>query len=238
MAEATDTISGATDIIRGFIPSAKGFGTGFVSIIAWVILAIVFLVIIGLVSFFVVKRLKFNKKIIVFEKIAGRWEPTKNDRAMEVKLSTGGDTIFYLSKSKKYLPNPSKQMGRRVYWYFIRQDGEWINFELGDLDEASRSVGAKFLDKEMRFARTQIQRGLKERYDAPGFWKQYGLLIMSIAYIAIIGVMAWLLFDKFLDVSQNINAGIAAVPTVLDKLNQVLGAMENVCSGGAGYAVT
>ena len=65
-------------------------------------------------------------------------------------------------------------MGRRIYWYVIREDGEWIKFELEDIDQKMRKAGVHYLDKEMRYARTALEEALKERYDKPNFWKEYG----------------------------------------------------------------
>lgn len=217
--------------VGGITPNIKLFGGGFINAIAWLIIIALLLLSMGVGVFFWIRSRRFNKKIVIFEKINGVFQPTGNDRATELKYSTGGDTVFYLLKKRKYIPNPSIQTGNRTYWYFVRSDGEWINFGLEDLDEMSKKVGAQFLDKEMRYARTQIQRGLKERYDKPGFWQQYGLLIFSLAYIALIGIMSWLLFDKFLDVASATNNGVEVAGQVMEQVKQVLGSLDNVCGG-------
>ena len=203
---------GAT--IKKIIPSAKTGGM-FVSIIALFIFGVIFIILTGVITYFVIRRMKFNKKIVIFERINDKFQPTRKDKAMEVKFSTSGDTIFYLQKNKKYLPNPRLQSGRRVYYYFIRQDGEWINFELTDLDEESRKMGAKFLDKEMRYARTQIQKGLKERYDKPGFWQLHGQTIMNIVYYVVMGMMVWLALGKFIEL-------VGSLDGVVDKVNNLM----------------
>ena len=228
MADITDTAGG---IVSGMIPKAQSIGSGFIGMMAWLIALITTIAILGIVIFFIFRRLKFNKKILIFEKINGVFQPTRGDRCAEVKLSTSGDTIFYCLKHKKYLPNPSIQTGRRIFWYFIREDGEWINFSLKDLDEESKKVGARFLDKEMRYARTQIQKGLKERYDKPSFWQQYGVLVMNIVWIAMIGIMTFLLFDKWIDLASTTNAGVETAGRVLEKVEQVLANLDNICSG-------
>jgi len=229
-----DAVGSATNVIKGFVPKIGIFGSSAIGYIAWVIIIVLIAIVFGIGIFFFIRSKKFDKKIIIFEDINGRFEPTKNDRATEVKLSTGGDTIFYLLKHKKYIPTPSLQTGRKIYWYFIRQDGEWINFGLEDLNESSRSIGAKFLDKEMRYARTQIQRGLKERYDKPGFWQQYGMIIFNITYMVLLGVMIWLLFDKWLDLASVTNKGVETAGIVMEKVDSILGGLDNICSGGSG----
>ncbi len=223
----TQQVSGA---VGQFIPGFVTLGSTF-QFLTWILFFLLFLAGGGVVGFIYLYRRKFNKKIVIFEKINGVFQPTRSDRASEVKLSTSGDTIFYLKKHKKYIPNPSIQTGIRTYWFFIREDDEWINFGLEDLDLLSKKVGARFLDKEMRFARTQIQKGLKERYDKPSFWQQYGLLLFSIAYIVIIGIMTWLLFDKWIELAGTTNAGVETAAKVMEKIDQTMGSLANLCSG-------
>src|SRR3990167_4238345 len=150
------------------IESLKGYATGLIpklstgfNYLTYLIIIVLIMLVVGSIIVFMVYRMRFKYKIIIFEEINGNFEPSRTDKACEIKLSTAGDTLFYLSKHKKYLPNPSIQTGRRIFWYFVRSDDEWINFGLENFNEQSRKVGARFLDKEMRYARTQIQKGLK-----------------------------------------------------------------------------
>jgi len=212
-------------------PALIRFGT-------WAILFLIFVIIVGVATFFLIKRMKFNKKIVIFERINGRWEATKRDRAMEFRFGTGGDTVFLLSKLKKYIPTPSIQTGRNTYWMFIREDGEMINFELTDLDELSKKMGARFLDKEMRYARVSLQRQLKDRYTKTGFLEKYGGLIAYVSLIAVTGIMMYLLFDKFLEIGNSLAGAVDAARTVQESTNQILGNLDNVCTGGSGLIPT
>lgn len=218
--------------ISGFLPDFSFGGT--VNFIAWLILLGVFILIAGVALFFFLQYRKFNIRIIIFEKIGGRYENTGRDRGAIMKFGKGGDTILFLLRRKKYLPTPSLQSGRRTYWYVIREDGEWINFELGDIDLQMKNAGVSYLDKEMRYARTQIQKGLKERYEQGGFWKQYGTLIASLGFIAILGIMTFLLFDKWIDLANTTNIGVETAGRVLEQAERILSAIDNIQSGGSG----
>jgi hypothetical protein len=224
-----DPVGEITNIAQNFIPQISG--AGFVNMFAWFIILILVIVLFGIIIFFMIRAMKFNKKLVIFEEINGVFQPTRKDRAGEIKFSTAGDTVFYALRHKKYLPNPSFQTGKRTYWYFIRSDGEWINFKPTNLNEAAKEMGAKFLDKEARYARTQIQKGLKERYDKPSFWQQYGVLIMNMAWVAMIGIMTWLLFDKWIDLASTTNAGVETAGKVMEQVEGVLSKLDNVCSG-------
>ncbi len=223
----------AHETLTDFIPDV-GLG-GVIGVIAALIIGAIIILLVSFVIFLYLQSRKFDKRIIVFEKIGGRYENTGRDRGAIIKFGKTGDTILYLLRRKKYLPTPSIQSGRKIYWYVIREDGEWINFSLGDIDMQMKKAGAKYLDNEMRYARTQIQKGLKERYEQSGFWKQYGTLIASVAFIVVLGVMVFLLFDKWIELAGVTNQGVATAGEVLEETKKVLSALDNICSGGSGF---
>ena len=153
------------EIGRDVMPTIFSGGASFIT---WFIILILFIGGIGVATFFILRRFKFKYRIIIWERVGSTYEPTRKDRAMELRFGQGGDTVFYLLKHQKYLPNPSLQTGRNTFHFYVRSDGEWINFQHTDFDEKQQKMGAKFLAKEMRYARTQIQKGLLERYQKPG----------------------------------------------------------------------
>ena len=229
-----DAKTQALQTVKGFMPNMPK-GTTVLTVGVVLIIAIIFLVGVGFVTFLIVRKRKFNKKIVIWEKIDGQFKPTGKDRAMEIKWSTAGDTIFYLMNRKIYKPRPTIQTGPNTFWYFIREDGEWINFGPGDFDEDSRKLHARFLDKEMRYARTQIQKGLRERYEKPNFWTKYGTVIMSVTFIVLIGMMTWLLFDKWVKLASETTHAIEVGGQVMEQAKNVLAALGHVCQGGSGY---
>lgn len=225
--------------IKQYIPNINLGGVFSVGV--WLILIFVFAVICGLITYFIVMRMRYKFKIIVWEKVNGRFEITGRDKAMEMPLSRFGETVFYLQKRKKYIPRPNKQVGRRQFFFFVREDGQWINVDLEDIDTKAKRMRIHFTDKSMNYARTQIERALKERYDKPNFFERYGTIIVSIIFVVLLGILTWLLFDKWLELARVTNAGVETsglimdkTATVIDKLNTVLSAMDNICQGGSG----
>jgi len=202
-----------------------------VGVVTYILVGLVILILLGVVAYVIILRLKFNRKIVIFEKINGKFEPARKDRAMFVRFGIGGDQIFFIKKLKKYVPIPELQTGRNTYWFFLRQDGELINFAPGDFDEQSKRMGAHFLDKEMRYARVSLQGHWKERYDKPKFWEKYGSLIINVIAILIIMVFLFLILDKFLSSLGTIESLMETQQTVLETNNRVLGALDNICSG-------
>lgn len=207
---------------------------GIVGTITWGIVIILILTIIAVVTFVIMNRKKYKNQIVIFEKINGVPQDTGKDRACEISLNKGGDTVFYLQKRKKYLATPRIQSGKRKFYFYIREDGEWLNFSLADFDDSMRKLNAHFLDKEMRYARTQLQRGLKERYETKNFLKEYAPMIISIMFIVIVGVFTWLLFDKWLGLAQATNDGVKTAGEVMKLAKEILGNLDNIRSGGSG----
>lgn len=224
-------MAGITEFIPDIAFDTSGVGKGI-----FIVIAIAFVVsLLGLVFFFALRHLKFNKKIVIWKKINGRYEIVKKDKAQEVSLKGTGDTIFYLRRFKKYLPTPRIQTGRNVFWYVVREDGEWINIGMGDIDEKFREIGAHFLDSEMRYARTQLQGHIKERYDKPKFWAQYGALIINVAAITIIMVFLFLIIQDMQGLSQSVVSAVDAAAKVNAETARILGAVDTVM-GSSGLA--
>ena len=220
------------DQISGFLPSFSG--GGILTVVMFFVIIIILIMIGALVTYFVIMALVYNKRIVIFEKIGGRAEVTIRAKAREVKVGDGGDTAFYIQRVKKFVPTPTIQTGRRTYWYYKRNDGELINIGISDIDEQMRVVKAHFLDKEMRYSRTALQRNMRERYDKLKFWDKYGGLIMYTVLIAITGIMVYLLFDKFIEVSSSVASAVNSAKEVLDASRDLLLAVDNVQSGSGG----
>lgn len=214
---------------------AKEVGFIGVGILAWFALLIVFSLIAGGIAYLLVHKKKYKNQIVVFKKIGGQFKPAIRDRAMEMKHGTDGTTIFYLKRLKKIIPTPSMQVDTNMYYFFERADGEWINFLPGDFDEQSKRMGAHFLDKEMRHVRLALESNLSNRLEKKPTWlAEHWTMIAGIGFIAIIGVMTFLLFDKWIELAAVTNAGVENAGDVMSKVSDILGAMDNICTGGSG----
>ena len=224
------------DQAADYIPNIGNKISLAVTLVTWLILLVVFTLVAIVVGFIIINKLKYKYNIVIFEKIGNRYEITTRDKAKRIVFGEAGDSVFYCRKRKKYLPLPSIQTGRRTYWFAIRDDDEWINIGIEDVNEKSKTMGIKFVDRDMKYARVAMQRNVKERFgDRKTFLQQYGGLIAYTGLIAVIGIMVWLLFDKFIDISANINAAIETANKVLDRTEKILAAQDNIASGGSGF---
>lgn len=213
-----------TDTVKQYVnlPSLSGIST-------IVILLVVFIVIgccVGIILYFYLMKKKYKYKVIVFEKVGKTIEPNIRDTAATIKLNEVGDLIFVLRHSKKKLPMPNTQTGRSTYWFYIRQDGEWINIGIEDIDNVMKEMNVNFLDKEMRYARSALQKNLGDRYQKPSFWKEYGAFIMYAIFIVIIGVMVYLSYGKMSDIAGNLAGMTKNLAELTDKIANLMDAVK------------
>lgn len=209
------------DISEGFI----------LGIIIWFFAVII---VSGIGAVFVIwyyRNKKFFIKINIFEKVNGVWTATRKDRAMETRLSNDGTIIHYWRKHKAFRPMPTLQSGPNTYFYFIREDGHYINFTLGDLNEQMRELGAKFHEKDVRYQNVGLRKSLKDRYDAPTFMQRYGGIITYTVLIVVTMIMIVMLFDKFLELTSRVEAILKVAPEIMDRYETLLATMNNVCGG-------
>ena len=217
------------DEIAGIIPKISFASYG--NIILWGLGLLVLVGMLALIAWLVIRHIKYKFKVVIFEKVGGKFQATVRDRAMSIPYGLGGDRVFYMRKLKRKEPMPQIQAGRNIYWFFMREDGELINFEPGDFDEQARQMGARFLDKEMRYARVSLQSHFKERFDKPKFWDKYGALIVQVGVILVMMVFLYLIIDKILEYTTTLKA-IAEIQSQIQEMNlKVLNAMEQVMGG-------
>lgn len=214
-----------TEIGKQVLPTVQIYGTWFVSAIAWLILIVIFVIIAGVIAYFVILRRQYRNKIILFEKINGRWIDTGKDRAMEIVFGDLGMSILFCKKHKKYLPRPQHQSGIRKFYYRVRADGNWENFEFID-DETPDIQRFHSVEKSISERNVGIRKGLGERYKQSNWLKDHAVMLVSIGFIVIIGIMTWLLFDKWIQLAQTTNAGVEASKKVMETSNQVINKLD------------
>jgi large-conductance mechanosensitive channel len=218
--------------VQGMLPSLSGVKSFFSSALgigAILILSILVIGLLGVGLYFILKYLKFNRTIVIFDKINGRWEVAGKDKAMEVRYNTMGDVVFYLRKRKKYLPRPDRQAGRRTYWFAIDGAGHWNNIGIEDIDFKKDEMQVN-MQVAMDYARTSLQRGVKQHYDKQTFMEKHGALVISVIFFTIIGIIFYLMIDKIVSVGSQLKVMADTGVQVMEKAQQVLAGLNNICS--------
>lgn len=169
-------------------------------------------VIMGLVGFIIyVKTVKKKYWIIinVFRLIGNVPTRVAIYSAREVTFGMAGDKLWKVApngmfklKTIKWLPVGKIQTAPREFWYYIREDGEWINFSLSDLNDIQKKAGVRFVQEDMRLQRLATERLLEQRLLNKTFWEKWGTVVMTVILFLVIAVCMVIMFfqwSKLLD---------------------------------------
>ena len=132
-------------------------------------LLIFFLVILvlGLIGFAVYMRIQKKQlkyKIPLYKMIGARPIKVGEYMAKDFKVGFAGDVLWYIPKLKKYIAMGTIQTAPSEYPHFAREDGEWINFGLGDIDAQMKLAKVKYVHSDMRSQRIAISNMLENRF--------------------------------------------------------------------------
>ncbi|MFB6246884.1 MAG: hypothetical protein ABEI74_04825 [Candidatus Pacearchaeota archaeon] len=201
-----------------------------------IIIGLVVLIFVGILAAFgtymYIQRKKYKYKVVIFERVNGVFQPTKRDKGKIEKISNAGDNVFILRKHKKTLPVPSIQTGQNTYWYYVSDDGEWINIGPADFDQQRRELGAQFLDKEMRFARSELHQMADRKYDQQSFLQKYGGLLASGAMLLLVGIAIYLIMDKVIEAMNQIPKMLEQATNVQEQTQKLVSRLEALKGSG------
>lgn len=220
------------DALGQFKPTfslSGGFGT-----ILTIIAILVFVGIIMIfITYLIIMSFKYNKKITIFENIAGQgYVPTGKDKAILVKVGDSGEEILKLRRRKLFRTAYGKRMGKNKYFFAIGDDGYWYNIVFGDLNKGLYEIGLKPIDKDVRYAYAGIRKNVKDN-----FGKKESVLIKMLPYIGlatlmlVFGIGMWFVTRNFVAASGSINTAMQTAKEVLQSSKEVIGALDNVVSG-------
>jgi hypothetical protein len=135
------------------------------------------------------------------------------------------------------LPVGQLQTKPNEFWYWIRKDGEWINYIQTNIDETSKKMGVKFVQEDMRLQRLATERLLEQRLMNKSFWEKWGTTVMMIIVFLVIAICMVLIFfqfgkllDKFTQV-EGVQLEIVKIQYKIFGANYVAGAING--TGGA-----
>ena len=202
--------------------------------INWILIALILVIFfIAVVVIVIIYDKKiYNRKIILFENIAGQgYQPTKRDKARVVKVGDGGEEILYLKKNKVYRTAYGKKMGANTYYFASGQDGYWYNFVLGDLDAKMGMLDIEPIDRDMRYMHVAIRKNIQDRYRKQNFIERYGTIMLSGIFILIMVVGLGILVNKMGKIADTINMGIQ---TANSMINTIISYCHPATTGGTG----
>lgn len=213
------------------------------------IIFFVIVVILGLLAviilMFVVKRQYFIT-IRVFRNVGNIPTQIAIFKAKEVPMGMAGDKLWRVApnsvlmmafKIVKWLPVGKKQTAPNEFWYWIREDGEWINFIMSDIDEISRKMNVKFVQEDMRLQRLATDRLLEQRLMNKTFWEKWGNVIMTIIFFLVIAVCVVIIFYQWSKLIDKMSPLVDATTKSLNIISRTCPALTNA-TGGSGLIPT
>ena len=172
--------------------------------------ALLIVALIGILVFWYVNNKRLKYYIPLYKMIGGKPMEIATYRACDFKIGYAGDKLWYVAKSKKYIVAGTIQSGKNKFLHFEREDGEWVNFGLNDIDKQMKEAGARYIQSDMRAGRIAISNILEARFKRKeSFWEKYGSMITQTIFYLIVSVSMVIIFYQW--------GGI------IDRTNELLG---------------
>lgn len=220
------------ETVGEFIPSLPSFG-GIAGGITIFIYALILAVVAGLITYYFVIWSKYNRKIVIFENLAGQgYVPTGKDKAKLIMIGDAGEQLLYLKKRKLYRTAYGRKIGKNTYAFAIGEDGYWYNFTFGSLDSALGELGISPVDRDMRYMHVAIRRNIRERYDRKNWLKENFGMLIGFAVVIIIVIFLWLIIREYIGALGTITNIMDKAIEVQDGQRAILVALDNILSSG------
>lgn len=188
----------------------SSLGIGSMSSFAMILLVFfIAVIIVGLIAgiiYMSIVRKQFWIKLRMFKLVGNVPTELGCYSAKPVKFGMAGDVLWRVAPSSafgkvfkiiKWIPAGKLQTARNEFWYWVREDGEWINFVMGDIDKKSLEAGVRFVKEDMRLQRLATERLLQQRLMSKTFWEKWGNTIMTIILFLVIAVCVVIIFYQF-----------------------------------------
>ena len=181
--------------------NSVNFG-GIANSIGWIVFGVIVIVLfVG--GFYVYwQKKQFGKFITAFEVVGTNFSPTHRDRAKVVKLGKGGFEVLYLKKLKTWKIAFGGRIGTNTYYFFVNPgDGYWYNGMLGaeifTRDKLGGLIPVVTTNPTMRAQYTALEKQIDALHgDKKSFWDKYGNWVLTITFVLIIGILAWLIYRE------------------------------------------
>lgn len=220
MAEGLDFAGALPDVSVG----------GLTNIFLWAGIIIFILVVLTIIAYFLIIWWRYKAKVEIWEKVGGIPKRVKTTRGRFVRYGDVGDRVFFIRKPKLIVPVPEFQAGDNTYLFYVRSDGELMNFQPEDFDEIQKKLGAKFLHKEMRYARVSLAEKFKERFDKQSWFEKYGAIAVNVIAVIILLVFVFLILDKVFSAASQLNRALELTAQLQQENARVISLLDQLVS--------
>lgn len=189
----------ASDIsLGGMFGGGGGLDIGTVgNVLLIFFLAILIIGLIAVGIFMYINNKKYKYFIPLYRKVGSMPIRVGTYKAKDYKIGNAGDKLWFVRKIKKFIPPATIQTAPNEYPHFEREDGEWVNFGLGDIDNQLKTAGVKYVHQDMRANRIAISNLLEQRFTKKSFWDKYGTMIMNVIFYLVVAIAMVVIFYQW-----------------------------------------
>jgi len=168
---------------------------------------------IGFAIYMRMQKKKLKYIIPLYKMIGARPIKIATYKAMDFKVGFAGDVLWYVPKKKKYISMGTIQTAPNEYPHFEREDGEWINFGLGDIDAQMKLANVKYVHSDMRSQRIAISNMLENRFKGKqSWWDKYGSIVTMVIFYLVVAIAMVIIFFQWGKIIEGTN-------TLVDKID-------------------
>jgi len=200
------------------------FSSGSIMMYVLAFLLIIFAaIVIGVAIFFAWRYIKYNMIIELYKTVGSTTMRIRKFKGGKIKISNAGDYWIRTIPGGKIIPKPKYQIAKNTYQMFEREDGEWIPFEIPNIDQQMHKANVHYVDDDMRFHRVGIERNLAELYKKTSFWDKYGTMLMSGVFILILTICLVILFKELKGLTAEIGHMASSVEYMAQQVQNMKG---------------
>lgn len=204
-----------------------------------VIIFCILAVIAAIVTYIIISRKTFNKDIVKFREVNGIARRVGTEKAKEIQLPGTSVRAFYLQKSKFYIPRPSIESSQDEFWFYIRNDGEWINVGLANINDELTKLGLNYDHTDMRMANAALKKLVDKSYKKGNWVKEWAPYIGFGAIIIMLGVSGYLVMNESAKITTAAAGNVEALRDITIAMKDILSSANNIAqSSGVTEVVT
>lgn len=185
------------------------------------VLVVFILGLIAVLIFVKINKKKYKYSIPLYKLIGNTPTRVATFNAKDFPIGKAGDKLWFVAKVKKFIQPAILQSAPNEYMHWEREDGEWINFAMGDLDKDQKQAGVKYIAQDMRAQRIATGNILEQRLVNKSFWDKYKDMITHVIFYLIVMICMVVIFWQWSKIVEQTSSIIGTLDEVLKRLENV-----------------
>lgn len=190
-----------------------------------IFIAVLIIGLIGFLVYMMIQKRKWWIRIPLYKKIGNVNTRIGVLKGKVVPMGRAGDILWFVKGAgiKKWLPPAEIQSAKNEYWHYIREDGEWVNFSMEDIDAKQKQANVKYVKTDMRLQRLATDKLLEQRHLKRSFMEKWGVVIGFVVFFLIIAIALVIFFHQYSKVVDKLGVVIDKADSILTKSAKIDG---------------